>query len=53
MEVWKKINNFNNYSISNAGKIRNDKTNRILKPYIKPSGYKKGNKKNWIFKLKI
>lgn len=39
MEVWKKINNFNNYSISNAGKIRNDKTNRILKPYIKPSGY--------------
>lgn len=30
-EEWKKIDNFNNYSISNMGNIRNDNTNRILK----------------------
>lgn len=40
METFKKVENFNNYSISNLGNVRNDKTGRILKPYIKPSGYK-------------
>lgn len=40
METFKKIENFNNYSISNFGNVRNDKTGRILKYYTKPSGYK-------------
>lgn len=39
METFKKIDEFNNYSISNLGNVRNDKTGRILKVYIKPSGY--------------
>lgn len=39
METFKKIDEFNNYSISNFGNVRNDKTGRILKVYIKPSGY--------------
>ena len=40
METFIKIENYNNYSISNLGNVRNDKTDRILKSYIKPSGYK-------------
>lgn len=40
MEIYKKIKEFPNYSISNLGNVRNDKTKRILKFYTKPSGYK-------------
>lgn len=40
METFKKIENFNNYSISNLGNVRNDKTGRILKYHTKPNGYK-------------
>lgn len=40
MEQFKKIKDFPNYSVSNLGKVRNDKTGRILKFYTKPSGYK-------------
>lgn len=36
---WKKIDGFNNYSISNFGNVRNDKTNKILKPYITKKKY--------------
>ena len=36
MEEFKKIENYNNYSVSNLGNIRNDKTGRILKTYTKP-----------------
>ncbi len=32
MEVWKLINEYNRYSVSNFGNIRNDTTGRILKP---------------------
>ena len=39
METFRKIENYNNYSISNLGNVRNDKTGRILKTYTKPSGY--------------
>lgn len=39
MEQWKKIEGFENYSVSNNGQVRNDKTGRILKTYKKPSGY--------------
>ena len=31
MEEYKKIQGFDNYSISNLGNVRNDKTKRILK----------------------
>ena len=36
---WKKITNFNNYSINSDGEVRNDKTGRILKPHLGTSGY--------------
>lgn len=39
METFRKIENYNNYSISNLGNVRNDKTGRILKTYTKPNGY--------------
>lgn len=36
---WKKIKNKENYSINEKGQIKNDKTNRILKPHKGTSGY--------------
>ena len=39
-EQWQTIEEFPDYSVSNTGKIRNNKTGRILKPYIL-NGYKK------------
>ena len=37
--IWKIIDNYNNYSVSNTGEIKNNKTDRILKYYIR-NGYK-------------
>ncbi len=39
-EQWRKILGFNNYSVSDMGRIRNDKTNRIIRvsPNVK-NGY--------------
>jgi hypothetical protein len=31
MEVWKIIEDFENYEISNLGRVKNKKTNRVLK----------------------
>jgi len=31
MEIWKVINDYTNYSISNYGRVKNNKTNRLLK----------------------
>lgn len=39
MSDWKKISERPNYSISDIGEVRNDKTGRILKPYRGTSGY--------------
>ena len=39
MQEWKKIKGFENYSVSNDGEVRNDRTGRILKPYLSTSGY--------------
>jgi hypothetical protein len=39
MELFRKIQNYNNYSISNMGNVRNDRTNRILQPEINNKGY--------------
>lgn len=36
---WRKIEQNNNYSISDRGDVRNDKTGRILKPHKSTSGY--------------
>lgn len=36
---WKKIIERPNYSVSNTGQIRNDKSGRILKPHKGTSGY--------------
>lgn len=38
MEEWKKIKNYENYSVSRYGQVRNDKTRRILKK-IYTNGY--------------
>jgi hypothetical protein len=37
--IWKIIEDYNNYSVSNTGEIRNNTSNRILKYYIR-NGYK-------------
>jgi len=39
MESWKRIKNYEDYSVSNYGRIRNDKTGRILKPGKNSCGY--------------
>lgn len=39
MIEWKKIKGKENYSVSNCGDIRNDKTGRILKPHKGTAGY--------------
>lgn len=39
MEKWENIKSFTMYAISNTGKVKNNKTNKILKPRIKKSGY--------------
>lgn len=36
---WKKIDGKPNYSVSNQGEVRNDKTGRILKPSVRKDGY--------------
>lgn len=39
-EIWKRIDEHPTYSVSNAGRIRNDKTNKILKgSFNKEDGY--------------
>ena len=39
MEIWNEIKDYSNYRVSNLGKVRNSKTNRILKTYINHGGY--------------
>lgn len=36
---WKKIDGFPNYSVSDDGQVRNDKSGRILKLHLNGSGY--------------
>jgi len=38
IERWKQIDGYN-YNVSTFGRVRNNKTNRILKPGIEGSGY--------------
>jgi len=39
MEIWKLIPGYSNYSISNYGKVANNKSSRILTPIITKKGY--------------
>ena len=39
MEEFRKIAEFENYSISNLGNVRNDTTGRILIPHLNTNGY--------------
>lgn len=39
IEEWKTIEINQNYEISNLGRIRNKRTNYILKPHTRPDGY--------------
>ncbi len=39
MEIWKVINGFPNYSVSNEGRVRNNKTGKILSPCADSNGY--------------
>lgn len=51
IEEWKKVEKFPNYSVSNMGRIRNDKTNKMMKLH-KANGYYKvdlrGNEKKQL-----
>ena len=38
---WKKIDGYDNYSVSEDGEVRNDKTGRILKPKYNNDGYQR------------
>jgi hypothetical protein len=38
MEEYKKIQNYDNYLVSNLGKVRNDVTNKILRTEIRHNG---------------
>jgi hypothetical protein len=56
MEKWTQIETYPNYSVSNIGEIRNDKTGRILKKTIADCGYYRvglfpNNKKIFIHTL--
>ncbi len=45
-EEWRKIDGYDNYSISNFGRVRNDKTKKIRKTYINKEGYSALNLSN-------
>jgi hypothetical protein len=38
-EVWKPVAKYDNYEVSNLGKVRNKKTGYILKPFKAPYTY--------------
>ena len=54
-EIWKSVEEYENYQISNLGRVKNIKTNRMLNPYINECGYQKIslciNKKTKSFSL--
>ena len=39
MEIWKKIEGYENYSVSSEGRVRNDKTGRMLRLVYNKAGY--------------
>lgn len=53
MEVWKTINDFNNYEVSSYGNIRNVIKNNFLKPIKHSTGYSVVNLCNSDFRKTI
>lgn len=55
MEYWKKIKDFEDYSISNYGNVRNNKTKRLLKAGLNKAGYRyiclSKNGKKYMFRV--
>jgi hypothetical protein len=51
LEEWKKTIHNNLYSVSNLGRVRNDKTGRILKPRPDNKGYCRANLQGKDFKV--
>jgi hypothetical protein len=43
MAEWKSIDGYDNYEISDEGRVRNSKTGRVLKPSCSRGGYEKVN----------
>lgn len=39
-EIWKPINNYTKYEVSNLGRVRNKKTGKVLKSVTNSHGYK-------------
>lgn len=39
MEEWRKIQGYNNYSVSNLGNVINNRTGKLLKPQKSSTGY--------------
>lgn len=48
-EIWK--NFYDNYSVSNFGRVKNDKTNKIRTPFVDYRGYQQVVIKNKHFKI--
>ena len=50
--MWKQIDGYENYSVSDKGEVKSEKTGIVLKPWVQQSGYasvslwKDGKKKN-------
>ena len=38
-EIWKEIEGFDNYQISNLGRVKNIKFDRLVKPLLDNRGY--------------
>ena len=58
VETFVKIEGFENYEVSNLGKVRNIKSRRILKPSLNEDGYlrhclSENNKKKYLFLHRI
>lgn len=45
-EIWKPINNYDNYEVSSFGRVKNTKTGRIMKLTTDTHGYNKVNLSN-------
>lgn len=41
MEVWKTIEGFERYEISNLGRVKSNFANKIMKPHKMPNGYER------------
>ena len=58
VETFVKIDGFDNYEVSNLGKVRNAKSGRVLKPQLNRSGYLmhglyKNNKQKFLYLHRI